>query len=181
MDYFDRTGANPWSLKEHPIEITMKGFDRTIAILKSIEKTKIDVSMKKLLDIESLLRPLADWVQKGVAEKEDYTKIDNQLVGEGEGQITEEELQTLVNLNQNLTAKVEELEEEIRQKNSEIYELTNSSSGQNSEEVSNIRQRISEISKRLEEGARKSSFGNDFSIKSTDLNFVVQSLKNISL
>ncbi|MGO1245467.1 BfmA/BtgA family mobilization protein [Sphingobacterium sp. JB170] len=181
LDYFDRTGANPWSLKEHPIEITMKGFDRTIAILKSIEKTKIDVSMKKLLDIESLLRPLADWVQKGVAEKEDYTKIDNQLVGEGEGQITEEELQTLVNLNQNLTAKVEELEEEIRQKNSEIYELTNSSSGQNSEEVSNIRQRISEISKRLEEGARKSSFGNDFSIKSTDLNFVVQSLKNISL
>ncbi|MGO1521346.1 MAG: BfmA/BtgA family mobilization protein, partial [Sphingobacterium sp.] len=31
LDYFDRTGANPWSLKEHPIEITMKGFDRTIA------------------------------------------------------------------------------------------------------------------------------------------------------
>src|SRR5690606_11520007 len=98
------------------------GFDRIIAILKSIEKTKIDVTMKKLIDIESLLRPLADWVQNGVRENHDPIKNGDQIIGEGEGQITEEELQALVDLNQNLTAKVEELENEIRQKNSEIYE-----------------------------------------------------------
>ena len=110
-----------------------------------------------------------------------YFKNGDQIIGEGEGQITEEELQALVDLNQNLTAKVEELENEIRQKNSEIYELSNSNSGQSSEQIKNIRQRISEISKRLEEGARKSSFGNDFAIKSNDLNYVLQSLKNINL
>src|SRR5690606_21964038 len=52
LDYFERTGVNPWMLKEHPIETTMKGFDRVIAILKSIEKNKIDVINNRLKDFD---------------------------------------------------------------------------------------------------------------------------------
>ncbi|MEN5058911.1 BfmA/BtgA family mobilization protein [Sphingobacterium kitahiroshimense] len=182
LEYFDRTGINPSSLKEHPIDVTMKGFDRMIAILKSIEKTKIDVSMKKLIDIEKLLSPLAEYVQNAFEQNSNNSnnsKILGNVIGENEDQITEEELKAIVEMNLDLNNKIDDLEEELRKKNQQIFELSNSDSNGKSEESVALKQNISTIAKRLEEGARKASFGNDYTIKLADYNFIIQSLKNI--
>lgn len=179
LEYFDRTGINPSSLKEHPIDVTMKGFDRMIAILKSIEKTKIDVSMKKLIDIEKLLSPLAEYVQNTFGQNSNNQKKFGNVIGEDEGQITEEELKAIVEMNQDLNNKIDELEEELRKKNQQIFELSNSESKGTSEDSVALKQNISTIAKRLEEGARKASFGNDYTIKMADYNFIIQSLKNL--
>lgn len=173
LDYFDRTGVNPFLLKEHPIEVTMKGFDRTIAVLKGVEKS----NLKKFIDIENLLKPLAEWVQKGFPNH-----VENSVsIGNDEDQISEEELQAIVNLNQSLTTKVDELEKEIKLKNMEIFNLINSETSNNSNEVNLIKGHISDLTKRLEESVKKSNFGNDYSIKYSDLSFIIQSLKNLDL
>jgi len=173
LDYFERTGLNPWSLKEHPIELTMKGFDRTIAALKSIEKN----NLKKFIEIEKVLKPLADWVQNGFSNNAG-NKI---TIGDNEDQILEEELQNLVYLNQNMTSKIKELEEEVRSKNAEIHELLHSYSVNESTKINTINNRVAELTNRLEESVKKNHFGSDYSIKSSDLAFIMQSLKNINL
>lgn len=180
LDYFERTGINPKSLKEHPIDVTIKGFDRMIAILKSIEKTKLDTSMKKLINIENLLSPLADWVQNGMAGTNNKNPDTGSVIGEGKNQVSEEELTAIVEMNQNLNNKIDELEEEIKKKNSEIFELSNSGGSTDSEEMKAIIKRISDITKRLEDGARKASFGNDYTLKSADYTYILQSLKNVT-
>jgi hypothetical protein len=179
LEYFDRTGINPSSLKEHPIDVTMKGFDRMIAILKNIEKTKIDLSMKKLIDIEKLLSPLAEYVQNTFGQNSNNHNNMGHVIGEDEGQITEEELKAIVQMNQDLNDRIDDLEEELRKKNQQIFELSNSVNKGSSEEFVALKQNISTIAKRLEEGARKASFGNDYTIKMADYNFIIQSLKNI--
>jgi|GEM_PF-2025636 len=179
LEYFERTGINPSSLKEHPIDVTMKGFDRMIAILKNIEKTKLDVSMKKLIDLEKVLSPLVDYVQKSFGQNSNNQKNTGHVIGEDEGQITEEELKAIVEMNQDLNERIDDLEEEMRKKNQQIFELSNSDNKGSSEESVAIKQNISTITKRLEEGARKASFGNDYTIKMADYNFIIQSLKNL--
>lgn len=182
LDYVERTGVNPWALKEHPIEVTQKGFDRIIAIQKNIEKTKIDEIIKKLVNIEKLLLPFADRVENSKetpASTKERSNQEGNLIGTEEGQITLEELTAIVETNQAQQEQIGQLQGEIKNLNGKIYELSNSKPDGGGQEVEQFKRSVSEVANVLERGARKASFGSDFTIKQADYNTVLQSLKNI--
>lgn len=199
LDYFERTGVNPWMLKEHPIEITMKGFDRVIAILKSIEKNKIDVINERLKDLDMLgfLKKFDDKM-KGhfdqIIEKK-LSPIGEKLRagGEIEGrdlseelkqeEVTLEEVQELIRVSNEYKEKCESLQKQVddlERENAKI-DLAKSPDIQSVLDTHEaLKSKLLEIARKLEKVVKPSTFGGGYQISQADYKTILDSLKNLT-
>lgn len=181
LDYFERTGSNPFMLKEHPIEVTMKGFDRVISILKNIEKNKIDVineRLRKLIEAGGLKADNGN-TEQGLKS----TGGIKEGVPISEEDITVEEVEQLITLNGNLNQQIESFQLEIAALNKKIFELKESGNGGNDSlksEHQALKKRISELAHNLEKVVKPGTFGSNMQISSADYKSIIDSLKNLS-
>lgn len=179
LDYFERTGVNPAHLKENSIEVTLKGFDRVISIIKSIEKIKLDPILNRVASIEKLMYDLGNAVNDRSQNVSNSNSNSPNIIGGGEGQLSEEELQAILKVNADQDHKISELQKEIKRLNHEKFELSQHQSQSSGEDMENLKAGISHVIKRLDDGLKKSTFTNDYTIKYGDYKFVFDSLRNL--
>lgn len=199
LDYFERTGVNPWMLKEHPIEATMKGFDRVIAILKSIEKNKIDVINERLKDLDMLnffkkfdekvkghfdelverkLSPLGEKLRVGGQEND--RELSEELKRE---EVTLEEVQELIRVSGEYKDKCEELQSRIDELEKEKAKLSLDAPDDiqgltDAHEA--LKSKLNEVTRRMEKVVKPSTFGSGFQISQADYKTILDSLKNLT-
>lgn len=121
LNYFEVTGVEPSSIKFHPgIEIVNR-VDSIMKVIKSIEKSKINPLLEKFdLILES---------------NPNLNKVNSTR----ESQVTDEEINQLVNKVNNLTEQLKEKERKIQRLETDLYNTKN-----NNYETSSLR-KISEI------------------------------------
>ena len=121
LNYFEVTGVEPSSIKFHPgIEIVNR-VDSIMKVIKSIEKSKINPLLEKFdLILES---------------NPNLNKVNSTR----ESQVTDEEINQLVNKVNNLTEQLKEKERKIQRLETDLYNTKN-----NNYDTSSLR-KISEI------------------------------------